>query len=282
MPVSLSQHPCFGEKAHSRYGRIHLAVAPKCNLRCGYCDRKYDCPNESRPGVASRIISPEEAVLATGRALKGEPRLRVAGIAGPGEPLANPETFETLALLRRAFPQLMLCVSTNGLLLPEALERLHSLGLGALTVTVNTLRPQTAARIYGEAEELLPGEGGLSGFLARQRQGIAAAAGLGIAVKINTVLIPGVNEEETEEIAGLAAELGASIMNIMPLIPQGAFGSLPRPSRELLAACRRRAGRFLPQLTCCVQCRADACGVPGEDLGKAWSAGDRPCREAYP
>ncbi|MFQ7453900.1 MAG: hypothetical protein ACLRNQ_23780 [Flavonifractor plautii] len=54
-----AEHPCFSAQAHFRYGRIHLPVAPRCNIRCGYCDRRYDCANESRPGVTSEVISPK-------------------------------------------------------------------------------------------------------------------------------------------------------------------------------------------------------------------------------
>ncbi|MEQ2789490.1 nitrogen fixation protein NifB, partial [Flavonifractor plautii] len=50
-----AEHPCLSVQAHFRYGRIHLPVAPRCNIRCGYCDRRYDCANESRPGVTSEV-----------------------------------------------------------------------------------------------------------------------------------------------------------------------------------------------------------------------------------
>ena len=82
----LTEHPCFSAHAHFRYGRIHLPVAPKCNIRCGYCDRRFDCANESRPGVTSAVVSPEEALVRVERALCQDNRLRVVGIAGPGEP----------------------------------------------------------------------------------------------------------------------------------------------------------------------------------------------------
>ena len=116
-----AEHPCLSAQAHFRYGRIHLPVAPRCNIRCGYCDRRYDCANESRPGVTSEVISPEAALDRVERALRLDSRLRVAGVAGPGEPLANPATLETLRLVRSRFPGLLLCLSTNGLVLSDAL-----------------------------------------------------------------------------------------------------------------------------------------------------------------
>jgi nitrogen fixation protein NifB len=77
-------HPCFDEKAKSACGRIHLPVAPGCNIQCGYCSRAFDCVNESRPGVTSRIMEPEEAVARLGKMLILMPYVTVAGIAGPG------------------------------------------------------------------------------------------------------------------------------------------------------------------------------------------------------
>lgn len=57
----LETHPCFTAKC-SDYARIHLPVAPKCNMQCNYCLRKYSCVNESRPGVVARVMVPEDAV----------------------------------------------------------------------------------------------------------------------------------------------------------------------------------------------------------------------------
>ena len=94
-----TDHPCFGGD-HSKAGRIHLPVAPGCNIKCGFCERKFDCANESRPGVTSKVLTPIEGVervrlVKQHMDLKGGAKLKVVGIAGPGDPLANPKTFET-------------------------------------------------------------------------------------------------------------------------------------------------------------------------------------------
>lgn len=107
MPLSSSsRHPCFSGCAKGRYGRVHLPVAPVCNIKCSYCNRRHDCVNESRPGVTSRLLKPEEAVQYLRHALKKEPRISVVGIAGPGDPFATPErTLETLRLVRNDYPE---------------------------------------------------------------------------------------------------------------------------------------------------------------------------------
>ena len=93
---------------------------------------------------------------------------------------------------------------------------------------------------------------------------MAKAAEAGLTVKINTVIIPGVNTGEIEEIACWAAHAGAAVMNLMPLIPQADFREYESPSQALLEALRARARVHIPQFTHCRQCRADAVGVPGE------------------
>src|SRR5512141_2362980 len=55
-------HPCYSEEAHHHFARMHVAVAAACNIQCHYCHRKYDCANESRPGVVSERLTPEEAI----------------------------------------------------------------------------------------------------------------------------------------------------------------------------------------------------------------------------
>lgn len=260
------EHPCFQEKCHGQFGRIHLPVAPKCTIQCAFCDRKYDCVNESRPGVASKIITPKEALERTAQALQKEPRIRVAGIAGPGDPLVNRETFETLFLLRKAYPDLTLCTSTNGLMLEESVDELKEAGLDTLTVTVNAASVGTAEKIYlrvaipGREENSDPKEL-LEEFLERQQAGLLKSCEKGLTVKVNTVLIPGVNEKEIDAIARMAQRAGAAVMNIMPMIPCGKMSSHRAPTQEELGAARMQAASWMRQFTFCRQCRADACGV---------------------
>ena len=58
----VAHHPCYSPSAHHKYARMHLAVAPACNVQCHYCNRKYDCSNESRPGVVSELLNVEQAL----------------------------------------------------------------------------------------------------------------------------------------------------------------------------------------------------------------------------
>ncbi len=263
---NIQGHPCFGGN-HHKNGRIHLAVAPKCNIKCGYCTRRHDCANESRPGVTSRILTPQEALERVRETMASKvlgPIIKVVGIAGPGDPLANEETFETFRLIGEEFPDLLKCMSTNGLLLPEKIDLLHDLGLHSLTVTVNALDPEVGARIYSHVlyrGRRYTGVEATRMLLAAQLEGIGRAAAYGMTIKVNTVLIPGINEEQVPLIAKKVRELGAFVMNVMPLIPQADFADVVPPSIEVLDKVRAANERIIGQFKHCRQCRADAVGL---------------------
>jgi nitrogen fixation protein NifB len=261
-------HPCFSEEAHTRFGRAHLPVAPACNIQCRYCVRKFDCANESRPGITSRVLTPDEAVDRTRALIERSDRLSVVGIAGPGDPLVNAPTYVTMRKIHWEYPDLTLCVSTNGLLLTDRLEQLLACGVRSLTVTINAVSPVVAEKIYawviyqGRRYE---GRAAAELLLTNQWRGLENAIDAGLVVKVNTVFIPGVNDAEVPFIAERAGALGADIMNILPLIPQAEFTHVARPTRAEISRMREKCRPFIKQMTHCKQCRADACGILGED-----------------
>ena len=268
-----TEHPCFGGD-HSKAGRIHLPVAPGCNIKCGFCERKFDCANESRPGVTSRVLTPEQAVARV-RLVKEHmeqqdgPQLKVVGIAGPGDPLANPKTFETFDKVRAAFPEMTLCLSTNGLRLPENIDKILQYDVHSLTVTINALTPKTGAKVYEWIHyggQRLHGEEAAEILLMQQLTGLKMAAAAGLLVKVNFVYIPGVNDHETLDLAVKVRELGANMMNILPVIPVGKFKDIEPPSEATIEMVRNQAELILSQARHCKLCRADAAGVVGKDI----------------
>lgn len=265
----LANHPCFSAEAHTRRGRIHLPVAPRCNIQCRYCTRKHDCVNESRPGVTSRLLTPDQAVERACAVIERNGNVGAVGIAGPGDPLANEETFATLGALHALHPEVALCVSTNGLALPERLDDLVAAGVSTLTVTINAVMPETAAAVYRwvrpRGGERLEGMEAASALLAKQWAGLARAVRAGIVCKVNTVLIPGVNDLEIPAISAIAGDSGAVLHNVMPLIPNAEFATHRAPTPEELHEVRARCGTHVTQMTHCRQCRADACGLLGGD-----------------
>ncbi|WP_413740920.1 nitrogenase cofactor biosynthesis protein NifB [Sodalis sp. RH15] len=276
----IAQHPCYSRSAHHRYARMHLAVAPACNLQCHYCNRKYDCSNESRPGVVSEVLSPAQAIAKARHVAAALPQLAVIGIAGPGDPLANiARTFNTLEGLRSALPDIKLCLSTNGLALPEVVDRLADVGVDHVTVTVNALDADIAAQIYPWLwfdGERLEGLEAAALLLARQEEGIRKLTARGIMVKINSVLIPDINDRHLPAVSEKAREWGAMLHNVMPLISRPEHGTVfglqgqREPSAREVAEVRANCGMSMPQMAHCHQCRADAIGMLGEDRSQSF------------
>lgn len=267
---ALSEHPCYNEAAHTKFARMHIPVAPRCNIQCNYCNRKYDCCNESRPGVTSEVLSPEDAVVKIAAVKEKVPELRVIGIAGPGDPLANEETFRSLELIKDRFPELTLCVSTNGLALPDCAKRLHDLGVRFLTVTMNSADPTIGAQIYDSVifgGKKYSGEEGAKILMERQLEGIRKCSELDMVVKVNIVMVPGINDQHIPDLVRTVKGLGACIVNILPLIPvEGTKFSdrrapTPLERKELMDRCSIDA----KMMRHCRQCRADAIGKLNED-----------------
>jgi nitrogen fixation protein NifB len=260
-----NNHPCFNHAAHGQYGRIHLPVSAHCNIKCRFCERNINS-NEMCPGVCSQILTPEQAVKTLAEALELCPELTVAGIAGPGDALADDCAVETFRLVEKKFPRLHKCLSTNGLGLPDKVRGLSALGLNHVTVTVNAVDPKIGEKIISHIlinGETITGEKAAQILLSRQLEGIRWAVGFGMEIKINTVLIPGVNSEHISRIAKTISALGVKYHNIMPLIPRGEFAFAAAPDCKMLENARREAEAFLPVFRSCSHCRADACGIPG-------------------
>ena len=278
-------HPCYNEEAHHHYARIHVAVAPACNIQCNYCNRKYDCSNESRPGVTSERMSPEEAIKKVLHVGAQIPQLSVVGIAGPGDALANPKaTFETFAYLNRYAPDLKLCLSTNGLALIDHIDALKAHNVHHVTVTINSVDQsgEIGAKIYPwiyhnhkryrgtEAAQLL---------LKRQLEGIKACVDAGILVKANSVLIPHINDKHLGDVAKVLRDLGVFLHNVMPLISKKEYGTkfglegIPSASPKALMKAQEACGTDMKLMKHCRQCRADAVGLINQDrkdeFGKA-------------
>ncbi len=269
--IDLNRHPCFNPEVKGQFGRVHLPIAPKCNIKCNFCNRKYDCVNESRPGVTSTVLTPEQAKLYMGKVLEKEPRISVAGIAGPGDPFANAdETMETMRLIRKNFPDTILCLASNGMQIAPYVEELAEIAVSHVTITVNAVDPKIGKEIYSWVRDgniVYRGIQGAELLLSRQLAAIEKLKSHGITVKINTIVIPGINDHQVMAIAKKMKELGADLLNCMAMFPNvdTVFGDIPQPDKAQMAKIRNAAEEYLPQMRHCTRCRADAVGLLDDD-----------------
>jgi nitrogenase cofactor biosynthesis protein NifB len=270
-------HPCYNCGAH-KYARMHLPIAPKCNISCNYCLRKFDCPNESRPGVTTTILKPEEAFQKYLEVKKRVPNLSVVGIAGPGDALANfEETKKTLQLIREQDQGVTFCLSTNGLMLPQYAEELVALGVSHVTVTMNAIDPVIGGKIYKYVDYMgrkYYGESAAAILMANQLAGIRMLTAKGIICKVNIVMLKGINEYHIPEVVAKVKELGGTITNIMQLIPVkgSVFENLPLVSNKEIMDMRKKCGETMKQMYHCRQCRADAIGTLDRDQSIEFNA----------
>jgi len=274
-------HPCYSEDAHHYFARMHVAVAPACNIQCHYCNRKYDCSNESRPGVVSELLTPEEAVMKVKAVAATIPQMTVLGIAGPGDPLANPDrTFSTFRMLSEQTPDIKLCVSTNGLALPDAVEELAKHNIDHVTITINCVDPDVGEKIYPWIywnNKRIHGRKAAKILIEQQQKGLEMLVARGILVKVNSVMIPGVNDDHLKEVSKIVKQKGAFLHNVMPLIAEAEHGTFfgvmgqRGPTPEELQDLQDSCAGDMNMMRHCRQCRADAVGLLGEDRGEEFT-----------
>ncbi|OWK20992.1 hypothetical protein AJ88_21860 [Mesorhizobium amorphae CCBAU 01583] len=132
------------------------------------------------------------------------PQLSVLGIAGPGDACYDwKKTKATFERVAREIPDIKLCISTNGLALPDHVAELADINVDHVTITINMVDPEVGAKIYPwifydhrryvgiEAARILH---------ERQMLGLEMLTTRGILTKINSVMIPGVNDEHLIEV----------------------------------------------------------------------------------
>ncbi len=260
---------------------MHVAVAPACNIQCHYCNRKYDCANESRPGVVSEVLSPEQALKKVLVVAAAIPQLSVVGIAGPGDALANPaRSFATLRLIAQHMPELKLCLSTNGLMLPQYADEIAALGVDHVTITINCLDPEIGAQIYPWVfwrHRRWRGRDAAAILIEQQLLGLDRLVAHGVLVKINSVMIPGINDAHLPQVSREVKARGAFLHNIMPLIAAPEHGTYfglvgqRGPTAEELHALQEQCEGEMQLMRHCRQCRADAVGLLGEDRSEEFT-----------
>ncbi len=174
------------------YGRpiesIRISVTQRCNLGCFYCHREGEDSNngeEMTPKEIGRIVE-----IAASFSIK---KVKLTG----GEPLVRKDVFDIIRKIRSTHGIREISMTTNGILLPENAEKLKDAGLARVNVTLDTLNAEKYKHITGvDAFEKVV-------------FGVKAAVKANLCpVKINMVLLRGLNEDEVEDMIGFTKENG--------------------------------------------------------------------------
>lgn len=205
---------------------LRLSVTDRCNLRCRYC-----MPDGVAKCSHGEILTYEECLrLAKLFAACGVDTVRVTG----GEPLVRKGVEGLVAGLKTIPGIRRVTMTTNGVLLADALPALLDAGLDGVNISLDTLSPQTFVRITGRDE------------FDAVRRGISAALESGLPVKLNCVPQAGVNEDELEALAALAQEKPLQV-RFIEMMPIGCGAALPCLSGpELLARLKCRWPQLVP------------------------------------
>ncbi|SFR57466.1 radical SAM protein [Anaeromicropila populeti] len=260
-------HPCFDD-VESGY-RFHLPIAPKCDTKCNFCKRQISGDQE-RPGVTSEILKINDIEHYINRNISLYPDCRIIGVAGPGDPMSNPtELFSTFKIVNEKFHQFKKCMCTNGFYLSKYKDEFIDAKLDYVTITLNSRNAETLGDIY----EFLKYDGELyqgveMGRLVMRLQDEALRIIDEIPdlkLKINIVVIPGVNDNELEDMIDYISQFNVYTVNLIPVLPvKGtAFEKVPSLSKEEIQSLKNELrGKYnsMKFKKHCSRCRADACG----------------------
>lgn len=206
-----------------RFGRqityLRISVTDRCNLRCVYC-----MPVEGVPYVShSNIMRYEEILQVVNLAAQyGVNEVRITG----GEPLVRHDLPDLIRMIASVPGIDDISMTTNGLLLAKMIDDLHAAGLKRVNISLDTLRPDRFEKITR------------GGSFEQTWRGIEAADALGLApIKINTVLMRGVNDDELEDLALLTMTKPWHVrfIELMPVKNQDPWGEgLPNSEEAYL------------------------------------------------
>lgn len=226
------------EQLTDRFGRrieyLRVSVTDRCNYRCFYC-----MPDEGAPCIDSEAVLSESELARVVR-LFGELGVRRVRLTG-GEPLVRRSLDAIVRRLRNETAVSDLSLTTNGHLLDRHAHDLRGAGLGRVNISLDTLNPKTFARITGR------------NALGRVIAGIDAALDAGLApVRLNTVVMRGVNDGEIETLLDFAVDRGVQL-RFIETMPVGAAGSASvrqhMPAEAVLRRLRAHCGEDLIPVT---------------------------------
>ncbi len=171
---------------------LRISVTDRCNFRCTYCMPESAGPYVFMPRKNYLSFDEIELVVKSSVSL-GVKKVRLTG----GEPLLRPKLNELVAKLSKIEGVEDIAMTTNGSALSEQIGLLAEAGLHRVTVSLDSLLPELATSISGS--QVQP---------QKVIEGILKARDLGVGVKINTVIMRGVNESQILPLSDFAIREG--------------------------------------------------------------------------
>jgi cyclic pyranopterin phosphate synthase len=231
LPVFADTGPDTRSPLHDAQGRnisyLRLSLTDRCNFRCSYCS-PLALDHHEDP-----LSRPEVARLTGIFARLGVRRVRLTG----GEPTLRKELVEIVRDVAGTPGIEEVALTTNGQALAELAAPLRAAGASRVNISLDTLQPERLLGISGRAASL-----------PRIQAGIAAAGAAGfLSVKLNVVVVRGVNETELGDLARFGWRAGATV-RFIELMPFGKGGA-PVPTAEVKLLLEAQGVRLVPDAT---------------------------------
>jgi len=262
----MTSHYCFGKVGVDGIsGRIHVPLAVSCKLRCGYCSYSNNgnilC--DSLPGASNLSLSTHEDISNWLQdKVKKNPDVRIIGVAGPGDPLLNPIQLEMFfEIINQHYCDYTVCLCSSGLNFKEIEPLLiGQKTLKYITFTINSINPKTINKIYFPSKMQFNAEL----FIEEQNYAVNRCIENNIKVKVNSVYLPTINDDEIYHLYDFYSKLGVNIFNLIPYQRNNGhlFAKLPPINyvkyKDLIAKLEFAGIDVLQK---CYKCRADECGI---------------------
>ncbi|MEI7825557.1 MAG: NifB/NifX family molybdenum-iron cluster-binding protein, partial [Chlorobiaceae bacterium] len=164
---------------------------------------------------------------------------------------------------------MLLCLATNGLELLPYIDELAQLQVSHVTITINAIDPVIGAEVYSWVrynKKMYRDVDAARLLIKNQLESLKRLKEVGVTAKVNSIIIPGINDAHVIAVASKVAELGADILNCLPYYntKETVFENIDEPPAEMVKEIQKATSEFLPQMKHCARCRADAVGIIGE------------------
>ncbi|WP_129626239.1 GTP 3',8-cyclase MoaA [Candidatus Oscillochloris fontis] len=201
----MPDHPTLGEPAHDSYGRridyLRVSLTDRCNMRCVYCMPTVGMQFVPRPEL---LTNAELICVLQAAAAVGLRKIRLTG----GEPLLRPGLVDLVRAIK-AIPGIeQIAMTTNALRLDELALPLRQAGLDRVNMSIDSLDPHKFRRMTG------------GGSLDEVWAGVRAADAAGLhPIKLNAVVVRGMNDDEVVQLAALTQTYPWELrfIEVMPL-----------------------------------------------------------------
>lgn len=205
-------------KMKDQYGRtidyLRISITDACNLHCRYCRPEQEAPCGRRDKQAPLLLTEEIVKVAQAGTALGIRHYRITG----GEPLVRPDCVEIVQKIKKIPGVQSVGITTNGMRLAAAAEKLKQAGCDSVNVSLDTVDPAEFRYLTG------------CDGLGQVKQGIHAAKEAGLLVKINTVHQEGIHAREILEFAKTEQVL----VRFIEMMPLGAGRAYTGPSNDRL------------------------------------------------